>query len=436
MSNPFFYGNPVSHDQLIDRRRELRRIVGRIVNQGQSTAVVGEPRSGKTSLLLYLSAPETRDALYGPAGKQLFFSFLDSQALGGDCNQARFWKLALQLFYEEVIRPAAEPVSPLAQAYQTCQENSFGTFTLEKLLAQVNATGWRLVLLLDEFDVLLHHPQLSCAEFFGGLRTLATRSRGALALVIASRRSLTDLNRDTQQYSRTGSPYFNFLDEITLGPLPDKYVTELLRRADDRFTSADRRFVVGVAAGHPYLLQAAASELWEAHAEGQDDPRERWQQAGQSLYDRAAMILDDIWRIWSPAARKAFTIVALADVSEMLEQRRFFELPLTRDRRDVGRELRALAKQGFISEDRTAPVGWRVRPRAFLWWLADEMVRTVRDATPFEAWLQDQELELLLTRGERKKLGQAVREVADLLKDGATTLIEAAAKGAIKTAGG
>jgi transcription termination factor Rho len=62
-SNPFFYGNPVPPDQFINLRRELCRITGRIVNQGQSTAVVGEPRSGKTSLLEYLAAPETRDDL-------------------------------------------------------------------------------------------------------------------------------------------------------------------------------------------------------------------------------------------------------------------------------------------------------------------------------------------------------------------------------------
>ena len=56
MSNLFFHGNPVPPDQFLDRRRDLRRIIGRIASQGQSTAVVGEPRSGKTSLLLYLSA--------------------------------------------------------------------------------------------------------------------------------------------------------------------------------------------------------------------------------------------------------------------------------------------------------------------------------------------------------------------------------------------
>jgi hypothetical protein len=428
MSNPFFYGNPVSPDQFIDRRRELRRITGRILNQGQSTAVVGEPRSGKTSLLDYLAAPEVRGKLYGESGERLLFSYTDAQTLGSEFSQVQFWEYALRPLQEEVI--AHNPDSSLAQAYKVCRENDFGCSVLERLLAQMREKRWQLVLLLDEFGAVLYHPVLNKAEFFGGLRSLASRSRGALALVIASRRPLTALNKDTQQFSRTGSPYFNFLDEITLGPWPDKDVTELLRRAGDRFTTTDRRFITKVAGGHPYLLQVAASELWEAYAEGQDDPHRRWQQAGQSLYDKAALILDDTWRLWSPATRKAFTIVALADIPRMLEQRQFYELPLTRDKRDVGRELRSLAKQGFVAEEKTAPVGWRVRPQAFLWWLADELVRTVREETPFEEWLQKQELGFLLTRGEKEQLGKAVHAVGDLLKDGAATLIQAAASGA------
>ncbi len=70
-----------------------------------------------------------------------------------------------------------------------------------------------------------------------------------------------------------------------------------------------------------------------------------------------------------------------------------------------------------------------MRPQAFLWWLADELVRTVREGTPFEKWLQKQELGVLLTRGEKEQLGNAVRAVGGLFKDGAKTLIEAAAKG-------
>jgi len=426
MSNPFFYGNPVPPDQFIDRRRELRRITGRIVNRGQSTAVVGEPRSGKTSLLLYLAAPETRDDLYGPGGERLLFSFIDNQALGGQCNQAQFWELALRPLHKGVIVPASN--SPLVQAYRTCQRNAFGTFTLERLLAQMNAEGWRLVLLLDEFDVLLHHQVLSCAEFFGSLRSLASRSRGALALVIASRRPLESLNKDTQQFSRAGSPYFNFLDEIALGPWPDKDVAELLRRAGDRFTTDDRRFVAEVSGGHPYLLQVAASALWEAYEEGERDPNRRRQQAGQSLYE-AAKTLSDTWWQWPPATRRALTAVALAHIPKLLEQRQFYVERLLRDLGDLGPELRSLAKQGFVAEDEAIPGGWRVRPAAFLWWLADELVRTVRDEPSFEEWLRKQEWEGLLTRGEKQQLDKGIRAVVGLLKDGVTTLIEAAAKG-------
>ena len=121
--------------------------------------------------------------------------------------------------------------------------------------------------------------------------------------------------------------------------------------------------------------------------------------------------------------------MALADVTKMLEQRQFYKQPLIRDKRDIGPELRSLKKQGFVVEDEATSTGWRVRPQAFLWWLADELVRTVREEMLFEEWLQKQELRTLLTRGEKKQLGKAARAVGDLLKDGATTLIEAAAKG-------
>jgi len=150
MSNPFFYGNPVPPDQFLDRRRELRRIISRIINRGQSTAIVGEPHSGKTSLLLYLSAPETRTKLYGESGERLLFSYLDAQTLGGEFSQAQFWEYALHPLHEQVIVP--NPDSPLAQVYQMCRENNFGAFVLERLFVQMGPTGWRLVLMLESIS--------------------------------------------------------------------------------------------------------------------------------------------------------------------------------------------------------------------------------------------------------------------------------------------
>jgi hypothetical protein len=528
MPNPFFYGNPVPPDQLIDRRKEIRRIVGRIVNQGQSTAIVGEPRVGKTSLLLYLAAPEKRRELYGEEGENLLFSYLDAQTFGIKFNQSQFWEQALrpldeiisadstpvskedvpqektppavlsrlrrnldEYFNDEEIRslcadlnvdyddlptqgkegkirelvayldrrlripelskkctelrpkatwgiPSQVQLAPLAQAYQVCKDNSFGAFVLERLLAQMNLEGWRLVPLLDEFDSLLHHPTLNNAEFFGSLRSLASRSRGALALVIASRHSLTNLNENTFQFSRGSSPYFNFLDEITLGPWPENAVDELLQLAGDLFTPADRRFIAELAGAQPYLLQAAAAALWEAYINdgNGDDPLPRWQQASQSLYDEAAKTIGDTWQHWSPELRQAFMAVVLAHISTIdeyaavLKHHKLEVKRLARDLFKLKSELDLLDKLGFIKQDQDIPGGWRVRPGIFLWWLTSELSRVARREATFDKWWQEQQMEGLLTRSEKQKLGDVARSFTGLLKQGALTFVPVAAKGA------
>lgn len=318
VSNPFFHGNPVSPAQFLDRRRELRRIVSRILNQGQSSAVVGEPRTGKTSLLEYLAAPETRAELYGPDMDRMLFAYLDAQTLGVQFSQAQFWEYALRPLYEQAVAP--DPETPLAQAYALCKENHFGTFVLERLLAQMEQAKWCLVLMLDEFDVLLQHPILNSAEFFGSLRSLASRSRGALALVIACRLPLESLNKEAQELSRTGSPYLNFMTEITLGPWPESSIEELLRWAGDRFTPADRRFLREVAGGQPYFLQTGASILWEIYEDGQGDGAVRRQQTGCDLYDHVLPSLRDTWRLWSQEVRKAITYVGLAHIQGLSSQ--------------------------------------------------------------------------------------------------------------------
>jgi hypothetical protein len=301
-------------DLFLDRKRQLRRVISRIVSRGQSTAIVGEPLSGKTSLLLYLAAPELRAELYDTDGEKLLFTYLDAQTFGGRFSQAQFWEYALRPFHEQAVVP--EPDAPLAQVYEICQENDFGTFVLERCLMQIDEAGWRLVLLLDEFDMLLHHPILNSAEFFGSLRSLNSRYP-ALALVTASRRDVGSLNKEAQELSLTSSPFFNTLAEVTLGAWPKKTVSELLGWAGRCFTSEDRRFIEEVASGHPYLLQTAASVLWEIYEDAERSPTQRRQQAGQELFDLSRPMLEDSWHCWSPLVRRAMIAVTLTQITEM-----------------------------------------------------------------------------------------------------------------------
>ncbi len=62
--NPFYYGNPVPIIHFLGRKKELRRITNRI-HSSQSSAIIGEPRSGKTSILTNLIAKENQVNFYG-----------------------------------------------------------------------------------------------------------------------------------------------------------------------------------------------------------------------------------------------------------------------------------------------------------------------------------------------------------------------------------
>jgi hypothetical protein len=434
MSNPFFYGNPVPPRRFIDRP-ELNRVTGRIKASGQSIALVGEPRIGKTSILLFLAAPETRDSLEKECAERLVFTYLDAQPLPDNFSRAQFWQRALYPLYERAIAPNAD--SALAQAYQRCVEAQFDTEDLKILFSQARQANWRLVLMLDEFDALLKHPVLCSNAFFACLRSVASLSRGALALVTASRRPLASLIEEARVLFGHSSPYFNILSETVLGPWEEERdchgkligpIGALLDRAGGRFSTEDREFILRVAGGHPFLLQVAAYELCEAYREGVDDsPEERRQKAGQRLRGQAEITLSDTWRLWTHQMRKAFTAIGLPQIT--LEGRAFYIRGLTDRISDLEDELEKLEQHGYITSDSNAPLGRRVRPESFLWWLADELVRTVRRDQPFAEWLQAQEWVGLLTKSEKEKLGKTSAQFASLLKEGAAELIKAAAKG-------
>jgi len=136
----------------------------------------------------------------------------------------------------------------------------------------------------------------------------------------------------------------------------------------------------------------------DACNEIKDNAGKRRQLAGRQLYNKAGLVLSDTWRLWSPAMRKAFTAVALDYLPTLLPEREFYTNRLTHDLRDLEPELQSLAKQGYVEQDAAIPSDWRVRAGVFVWWLADELVKIVRRDTPFEEWLQAQEMEGLLPR--------------------------------------
>src|SRR5262245_9759358 len=126
----FHYGNPVPPNLFIGRRSELRRIASRLGGvHGQSTALIGEPRTGKTSLLAYLSSPEGRELVQSRTAARLHFCYVDAHAPPDHLDAAHL--------RSDVLEPAAALVPPAAPAFAVCRASSYATHTVEALLAQL-----------------------------------------------------------------------------------------------------------------------------------------------------------------------------------------------------------------------------------------------------------------------------------------------------------
>jgi hypothetical protein len=365
--NPFIYGNPVAPDQLIGRKRELRQIAGRILT-GQSAIITGSPRSGKTSLLRILRAPEAAD-YFGDEVDKLIFSYWDACTCDPEFTQTQFWERVLKPLIERIKDQEGQD-SSLFKDYQTCQENNFESGELEKLFVQIKKFNWKFVLIIDEFDLLLHHPILNGAKFFGGLRVQTDASQGTLVLVLTANISRRRFHKKACHFTG-GSPYFNFADEIVLGALPETEIDELLRRGCDHFNQSDYRFIKEIAGRHPYLLQVAASLLWDAYENGNaKDAGKRQQQLKEEFYYKVEEILRNIWDSWSSDMQIAFNSVILSQKGELKKK-----FPKKRYKSEEWIELNKYGfltsscktkLDGFISFLKLDYCKWQVYPRIFL----------------------------------------------------------------------
>ena len=177
-SHPFIYGRPVRANEFLNRESELRTIFNRLRN-GESTAIVGGPRLGKTSLLLKVADKSTQQAYLGDSAQNLLVSTLNLELIGSDLTSAIFW--------EEALEPLKKLGGHQITHYlQKAAESDYARRYLERLLHHLGLKGCPLVLLLDDFDQLLSHPNFQEPAFFTFLRSLATRTAGLVLLLASS----------------------------------------------------------------------------------------------------------------------------------------------------------------------------------------------------------------------------------------------------------
>jgi len=199
-------------DQFFGRERLLREIVSGVLAAPQpaSFSLVGSKYVGKTRLLDHLAAGEgpllnddfadQRPYPYQDAGRIVVAKI--------DCD----WQEAQQDFLGHTADRLAyqlREVERIDLDWAQVSGQPGASRRLWQMSRQLNQMGYRLALLLDNFDTVFEHELLT-PDAVDELRPL-TRE---LALVVATEQPLHDLDRDL-----AASPLFNVMTQLFMGLL-------------------------------------------------------------------------------------------------------------------------------------------------------------------------------------------------------------------------
>ncbi len=376
MNNPFRNRKPVlAAHAFYGRQDELDAISRQLAAQPpQCCAVIGLPRSGKTSLLYYLQqqarlSPAQRQLSFG--GKQAILAVYVNAGPYSDLDDAQpegalyFWRdlyrALAQALAERADQPLPEPghseLPPLDQL-QTLRHNM--------ATALRDCTADLVLLLIDNAEGIAHLPRLTGSL----LRTLAQDPAlgDRVAYVATSLRPLHEFYAPmTWQAS---SSFWNlFSTTVILGQLEPAAAQALMARSVTAtlpagFTQAEQAQLLHLAGRHPDLLTMACALLYDQHANLLPGAAVDWSLLAGQLFDAALPLCQALWQ----------NLARVAGAQEVVHRIAAGGLPLTIS----STLLTTLARQGLLAADGTQ---WRL--------FADIMTRFVQQDHPTAGKLAD-----------------------------------------------
>ncbi len=231
---PFIVNGSTPDHMFFGREAELRTICEHA--HSASHAVIGGRRIGKTSLLNRLH--------------RVRLPTVGFRTLYHDCSTSPTYELFLNT-----------PIRDWRPELPTATYLTFGDLLLNQSPRKGLPSDKPIVLLLDEVDKLISADRSNDWRLFNALRGLA--NSGRMQVVLGGERSLREALRDAN------SPLFNFANELLIGRLEFRAVSELvvrpLRQLDigiDDEAALVRR-IYDFTSGHPNVVQRLCRRLLE-----------------------------------------------------------------------------------------------------------------------------------------------------------------------------
>ncbi len=245
--NPYLAGAPVLDDKLFFGREQLLdRILQTLHNN--SLLLHGERRIGKTSIQHQLK--RRLEALEDPA-YEFFPVYIDLQ---GTREEHFFATLGEEIFEELApVLDGIEPSAPFSESYSYRDLVADLRAILRQLRRQSDKRV-RLALLIDEVDELnSYDPKINQK-----LRSLFMKSFAEDLVAVVSGVAIK------REWEREGSPWYNFFEEIDVGPFLPEHARELVEkpiRGVFQLQDGVVERIVQLTGGRPYRIQRLCMKL-------------------------------------------------------------------------------------------------------------------------------------------------------------------------------
>jgi hypothetical protein len=263
-SSPFVAGTKITDPRFfVGRKEELQVMMARMTAMPPiSVNIVGPRRIGKSSLLYHFFQTYEQRVSAPTRYVVIYLSLQDSRCQRED---GLYQAVAWELWHNHTVIQNVALVEPL-------RVKPFNRLAFSAAMEHYKRLGVLPVLCLDEFGPLFRHPDQFDNGFFDNLRSLM--ESGVLMLVVASHRRLNFY----QRRHKIRSTFFKLWEVLSLGELTQQEAQALVCLPASKITGTtptltiqEQQLAMQWSKRHPYLLQLAASLLYEARQLGRDE---------------------------------------------------------------------------------------------------------------------------------------------------------------------
>jgi cell division septation protein DedD len=365
-SNPFISKTPVRGKSFFGRDDLLRKIFD-YINAGESVSLVGERRTGKTSILLRVL--DWKEQLLSQPIQHVLVLM---DFLGLDYrSDTDIWITLMTALLNEMAQAGLE-TGCVTRAVGQLQSGELVFQTLLKMFRTLAKHRVSITFLFDEFEATVYGRNPVDLRFYKILRNLALDKETRASYVIATRQELSKVEMSLEkQFTDLSSPLFNIFHQAIITSFSEiearQMVNSLLQSAGLDLAAKlsfwlQRDLLFQLSGFHPFFLQIACYQLFEhcVLPDGTFSDQVPEDNIISAFLGEAGSHFGYYWDISSLEERRLMGELATDHVIVDIQSRR----PV----------LNSLRNRCLVIKDVDAKSGWQLFSSVFAQWIEEQQV--------------------------------------------------------------